>query len=159
MRRRLCSTTTHEGACRITNLSGDAVLDSAGLTFHHVGVACRNFESETRTFAMLGYRPEGPDFHDPRQGIHGRFLIGAGPRLELLRNDAEPGVLTPWLKKGIRFYHLAYEAIDLAREMSNLERVGAKCVVAPVPAVAFEGRSITFFMMPNVTLIELISGS
>lgn len=150
---------THESARGITNVSGKAELDSAGLTFHHVGVACRNFEIETRTFAMLGYRPEGPDFHDPRQGIHGRFLIGAGPRLELLRNDAEPGVLTPWLKKGIRFYHLAYEAIDLAREMKNLEAVGAKCVVQPVPAVAFDGRSIAFFMMPNVTLIELISRS
>ena len=159
MRRGLCGTTTHEGARRITNVGGDAVLDSAGLTFHHIGVACRNFETETRTFAMLGYRPEGPDFHDPRQGIHGRFLVGAGPRLELLRNDAEPGVLTPWLKKGVRFYHLAYEAIDLASEMSKLERVGAKCVVQPVPAVAFGGRSITFFMLPNVTLIELISGS
>ena len=158
MRRRLRRTTTHESTRHITNVSNEAGLDSAGLTFHHVGVACRNFDVEARTFAMLGYRPEGPDFHDTIQGIHGRFLIGAGPRLELLRNEAEPGVLTPWLKKGIRFYHLAYEAVDLSREMSNLERVGAKCIVPPVPAVAFGGRSITFFMMPNVTLIELISG-
>jgi hypothetical protein len=55
------------------------MLDSSGLAFHHIGVACRNFDSEEQKFAMLGYRREGQDFHDPQQGIHGRFLIGAGP--------------------------------------------------------------------------------
>ncbi len=128
-----------------------------GLTFHHVGVACRNFELETRHFAALGYRVEGPDFHDPIQGIHGRFLVGGGPRLELLRNDAEPGVLSPWLQKGIRFYHLAYEADDLARRRASLEELRAKEMVKPVPAVAFGGRLICFYMLPNLTLVELIS--
>lgn len=133
------------------------MLDSSGLAFHHIGVACRNFDSEEQKFAMLGYRREGPDFHDPQQGIHGRFLVGAGPRLELLRNDAEPGVLSPWLAKGIRFYHLAYEATDLDVEKMRLEAVGAKCVVEPVPAVAFGGRNICFLMLPNMTLVELIA--
>lgn len=133
------------------------MLDSSGLAFHHVGVACRDFHLEEQKFAMLGYRPEGPDFHDPQQGVHGRFLIGAGPRIELLRNDAEPGVLSPWHTKGIRFYHLAYEAIDLEGEKVRLETAGAKCVVKPVPAVAFGGRNICFLMLPNLTLVELIA--
>ncbi len=133
------------------------MLDSSGLAFHHIGVACRNFELEEQKFAMLGYRPEGPDFHDPLQGIHGRFLIGAGPRLELLRNDAEPGVLTPRLTKGVRFYHLAYEAKLLEAELARLEAAGAKCVVRPIPATAFGGRNICFLMLPNLTLVELIA--
>lgn len=133
------------------------MLDSSRLSFHHVGVACRNFDLEQQKFAMLGYRPEGSDFHDPQQGIHGRFLVGAGPRLELLRNDDDPGVLSPWLAKGIRFYHLAYEAIDLGGEKVRLEAAGAKCVVEPIPAVAFGGRNICFLMLPNLTLVELIA--
>jgi methylmalonyl-CoA/ethylmalonyl-CoA epimerase len=139
----------------MTTDSSAAILE--GMTFHHVGLACRNFELETRTFAALGYRAAGPDFHDPLQGIYGRFLEGAGPRLELLRNDSEPGVLSPWLQKGIRFYHLAYETDDLERQATALSGLGAKVMVKPVPAVAFAGRHICFYMLANLTLIELIS--
>lgn len=105
---------------------------------------------------MLGYEPERPDFYDPIQGVHGRFLIGGGPRLELLRNHAEPGVLTPWLRKGVRFYHLAYEVDSLDVSGLMLVSQGAKALSHPVPAVAFEGRPICFYMLPNLSLVELI---
>jgi methylmalonyl-CoA/ethylmalonyl-CoA epimerase len=129
----------------------------SGLTFHHLGVACRDLDDEERVFAALGYRREGDEFHDPVQGVVGRFLVGGGPRLELLRNDADPGVLSPWLKKGVRFYHVAYEADDLNLRAASLAKSGAKEVVAPVPAVAFGGRRICFYMLPNMTLVELIA--
>ncbi|MBD5655525.1 MAG: VOC family protein [Candidatus Eremiobacteraeota bacterium] len=128
----------------------------AGLTFHHVGVACRNLDAEERTFALLGYRLERPEFFDPIQGVHGRFVTGGGPRLELLRNDTEPGVLTPWLKKGVRFYHVAYEVDDLAAAAATLLTAGTKALMEPVPAVAFGGRPICFYMLPNLSLVELI---
>lgn len=128
-----------------------------GITFHHVGVACRDLDAEERSFAALGYRREAPDFYDPIQGVRGRFLTGGGPRLELLCNPEEPGVLTPWIKKGVRFYHLAYEVDDLSAAAATLSSFGAKEIVAPVPAVAFERRLIAFYMLANLTLIELIS--
>lgn len=128
----------------------------AGLTFHHVGVACRDLDAEERVFAAIGYRRERPDFFDPIQGVHGRFIVGGGPRLELLRNDSDPGVLTPWLKKGVRFYHLAYEIDDLGRGANDLMALGAKALMKPVPAVAFDGRPICFYMLPNLSLVELI---
>lgn len=112
-----------------------------------------------RTFAILGYRSEGPDFFDPIQGIHGRFIVGGGPRLELLRNGAEPGVLTPWLKKGVRFYHLAYEVESIEGGEALLLPLGAKAMGRPVPAIAFGGRPICFYMLPNLTLVELIGRS
>jgi len=128
-----------------------------GLVFHHVGVACRDFGVEERAFAALGYEREGNDFVDPIQGIHGRFLVGTGPRLELLREQVEGTTLTPWLRKGITLYHLAFEAADLADAMARLIALGAKVVTGPVPAVAFGGRDIAFFMLPNRQMIELIS--
>lgn len=127
------------------------------VTFHHIGVACRDLDREERTFAALGYKRECVEFFDPIQGVHGRFLIGGGPRLELLRNHSEPGIISPWLAKGVRFYHVAYEADDVEREASSLVAAGAKQVVAPVPAVAFGGRTISFYMLANLTLLELIS--
>lgn len=128
----------------------------SGLEFHHVGVACRDLDAEERTFAMLGYRRERADFFDPIQGVHGRFIVGGGPRLELLRNDKEPGVLTSWIAKGVRFYHLAYEIDDLERGAAELVETGAKALMKPVPAVAFDGRPICFYMLPNLSLVELI---
>ena len=134
----------------------DVAKPTNGLSFHHVGVACRDFDKEERTFALVGYAREGHDFFDPIQGVHGRFLIGGGPRLELLRNHTEPGVLSSWLQKGVRFYHLAYEVDDLERRASTLIASGAKALMKPVPAVAFSGRLICFYMLLNLSLIELI---
>jgi len=126
-------------------------------TFHHVGVACRDLDSETRRFAALGYHQEGVDFTDPIQGVSGRFLIGGGPRLELLVPLSTEGCLAPWLKTGAKLYHLAYLVPDLDGEVTRLRGQGAKTVVSPVPAVAFAGRRITFLMLPNMMLVELIA--
>ena len=134
-------------------------VDSAApeLRFHHVGVACTDLATETAKMAPLGYAPEGPEFVDPVQGVRGLFLAGQSPRLELLAPLGEGGVLAPWLKQGIKLYHLAYETPDLAGSIERLRAQRAKLMVAPVPAVAFGGRSIAFLMLPNRLLIELIA--
>lgn len=124
--------------------------------FHHVGVACRDLDLEASRFALLGYRREGPDFEDPIQGVRGRFLIGGGPRMELLVSTGPGGVLAPWLKTGQKMYHLAYEVSDIVSACAALAGAGAKTVVPPVPAVAFGGRRISFLMLPNMLLVELI---
>ena len=127
-----------------------------GIRFHHIGVACRNLDQEEQRYRDLGYTREGSDFTDPIQGILGRFLIGGGPRLELLVETPGKAVLTPWIRKGIRLYHLAWEADDLDAASRQFVDRRAKVVVPPVPAVAFEGRRISFLMLPNLQLIELI---
>ena len=126
------------------------------LNFHHVGVACVDLEAETRRLAALGYQTEGSDFTDAVQGVRGRFLIGGGPRLELLAPLSAGGVLTPWLKSGVKLYHLAYETPGLDDELARLRNAGAKLVVPPVPATAFASRKIAFLMLPNLLLTELI---
>jgi len=130
------------------------------LSFHHVGVACRDLQVEMERLAPLGYVMEGSFFIDETQGVEGAFLIGGGPRLELLRPLHEQGVLTPWLKTGTKLYHLAYAAGDhLQEEASALRKQGAKVVVPPVAATAFNGAYICFLMMPNMLLVELIGVS
>ena len=68
---------------------------------------------EAARLAILGYRAEADDFADPVQGIRGRFLIGPGPRLELLAPLPGRDVLDPWLKAGVKLYHLAYEVTEM----------------------------------------------
>lgn len=124
--------------------------------FHHFGIACKDLDREQAQYELLGYEPEGADFSDAVQGIRGRFLVGGGPRLELL--VALPGstVLDPWLQAGHRIYQQAFEVDDLAEAIEFLEGKGARTVVEPVPAVAFEGRQIAFLMQRNMAMIELI---
>ena len=126
------------------------------MKFHHIGVACKNLDIETRQFALLGYKPEGPDFIDKLQGVTGRFLAGGGPRIELLTSTGASEVLKPWLKAGVKMYHLCYEAPNFLAAIAHLQSKHAKLVVPPVVSVAFQGREIAFLMLPNLLLVELI---
>jgi methylmalonyl-CoA/ethylmalonyl-CoA epimerase len=128
------------------------------LSFHHIGVACHDLQGEIKRLTALGYLQERASFVDKTQGVEGIFMNGGGPRLELLRPLHENSVLCPWLKAGKKFYHLAYTVGgELKQELSKLRAQGAKLVVAPVSAAAFEGAEICFLMMPNILLVELIA--
>jgi methylmalonyl-CoA/ethylmalonyl-CoA epimerase len=126
------------------------------LRLHHLGVACRDLEVETRSLLPLGYEVDTADFVDPVQGIRGRFLTGPGPRLELLVELDGSAVLRPWLTQGVKIYHQAYEADDLAAAIGDLEAAGARVLGSPVPAIAFGGRRICFVLLRNLMLVELI---
>ena len=104
----------------------------------------------------LGFVREGGDFEDPRQQIRGRFLVGGGSRLELLVGTPGSNVLAPWLSRGIKIYHQVFEVPDILGSLEGMKRTGARVVVEPVAAVAFAGRPISFLMLPNGSLIELI---
>jgi methylmalonyl-CoA/ethylmalonyl-CoA epimerase len=130
-----------------------------GMRFHHVGIACRHLESEAKAMLALGYRAEGADFSDPAQGIRGRFVIGSGPRMELLEQTSGSRVLEPWLAKGVKAYHFGYEVAALEAEVERLKSAGAIVVTPPQPAVAFGGRRISFLMLKNMFLVELIEAA
>jgi len=126
------------------------------LIFHHIGVACRDIEAEQRQFALLGYRPEGSPFEDPTQRVRGVFVIGPGPRLELLAPSGESPMLDPWLHTRVKFYHQAYLTNDILFDIDRLRAAGARVTVEPVEAVAFEGRRIAFLLLRNMALVELV---
>lgn len=126
------------------------------LRFHHLGLATRAIEIEAAELRHLGYRPEGPAFVDVLQGIRGQFMVGPGPRIEVLAPTDGSPVLEPWLAKGIKLYHQAFEVADLDSELARHKAAGAMVVVQPTAAVAFGGRRIAFAMLPSLLLIELI---
>jgi len=111
-----------------------------------------------KPFEGLGYRQEGNRFVDPIQGVAGCFLVGTGPRIELLENLEGSATLTPWLDAGASMYHLAYlvSRLDDGIDWSRSRR--GKLMSAPAPAVAFEGRPVCFVMLPGNLLLEFIQG-
>ena len=125
-------------------------------SFHHLGVACRSIEKEASAWLDIGYRQEGEIFSDTTQGVRGMFLTGPGPRLELLEDLPDRTTVAPWLEKGCKFYHTAYDVSDLDAEVLRLEQLRARIVVKPVPAIAFGNRRVCFLLLKNFSLIELI---
>ena len=126
------------------------------LRFHHIGIACNNLEKELENFSFLGYKKEGAFFIDKNQGIKGIFITANDqPRMELLINFGEKGTLNSLLQKGIKMYHICYETDDIFKSIQALESIGAKLIISPVEAVAFNNKMITFLMLPNMLLIEL----
>lgn len=124
--------------------------------FHHLGVACRNIERDATAWFELGYRQEGGNFIDETQGIKGAFLHGVGPRLELLEDLPGRQTIAPWLEKGVKIYHVAFEVKEIKKEIDELVQKRARVVVPPVPAVAFDNRRICFVVLRNLFLVELI---
>jgi len=81
--------------------------------FRHIGVATESIARDEAVYPQLGYERDGEEFLDPGQGVRGVFLLGPGPRLELLEPYEESTTLEPWLRAGSRRYHQAYELDDL----------------------------------------------
>lgn len=127
-----------------------------GYEFHHLGYATTSIERERAIFEFLGYRIEGASFVDPVQGVAGCFLVGPGPRIELLENLPDARTLAPWIEASIKIYHLAYWVDDIEAAINWARTQRAKLTVKPVPAVAFGGRLISFVMFRNGLLLEFI---
>lgn len=127
-----------------------------GFRFHHIGVACRDLEKEAQALRLVGYEIEGQRFLDPLQKIHGCFLVGPGPRMELLAPVDDSSPVMSWLNKDIKMYHQAYEVESMEAALGTLTAQQAVVVSRPKPAIAFGGRKVAFLMFPNRLLVELI---
>jgi methylmalonyl-CoA/ethylmalonyl-CoA epimerase len=128
-------------------------------TFHHIGVACPDLATEVTRFENLGYRQERDAFLDPIQKVRGMFLTGPGPRLELLAPVDSTSPLTPWIEKGIKYYHQAFEVASMTHALDELRARRGRMVSAPEPGIAFNDRPIAFVMLPGMILIEVIQAA
>ena len=128
------------------------------LRFHHLGIACKSILEEEVVWRLLGYRPEGAVFVDETQGIRGQFMVGGGPRIELLEATDGSTTLAPWLKRRIKFYHTGYQVVSFDATIETLVANGAIIARSPVLSVYFKAR-IAFLVMPNLAMIEVIEAS
>ena len=126
------------------------------LTFHHLGYATNKIEDEIEYFFKLGYELESDFFEDELQGIRGCFLVGNGPRLELLENLSNSKTLDPWLESKIKMYHIAYTTKNLNFSINLAKENKGKLIAPPTTSIAFKGNQIAFVSFRNAPLLELI---
>jgi hypothetical protein len=124
--------------------------------FHHIAIASSNIEREYNNLKLLGYEKEGEEFIDEIQGIKGQFIIAERqPRIELLENLDGSKTLDVWLNSNIKMYHLAYHVSDFDNAVKYLTCNRAK-IVNPVKKSVYFRERICFFMLANMSMIELI---
>ena len=127
------------------------------LTFHHIGIACRDI-AKTQAFSLqMGYTAS-PIVEDPLQHVRISFLEKDGaPRLELLEPLDEKNPVARTLDTmGVSPYHMCYEVQDIEAAIADLRRQRFLLVNGPVPACAMENRRIAFLYQKNNGLIELV---
>ncbi len=127
-----------------------------GFAIHHVGYACSSIAQEAKALTRLGYQGDGTGFEDPVQVIRGAFYSLGEHRIELLEPLADGGPLDGYLRDGVKLYHFGYTCTDFDAALDAMRQRAAVPVAAPVPAVAFDGREVCFFMLASGLLVELI---
>ena len=127
------------------------------LTFHHIGIACRDIDKTKAFYLQQGYTAT-PTVDDPLQHVRISFLNKEGaPRLELLEPlDEQNPVARTLATAGVTPYHMCYEVHDLESAIAELRTQRFLLVNGPVPACALENRRIAFMFQKNTGLIELV---
>lgn len=127
------------------------------LTFHHIGIACRDIAKTQAFYLGQGYTAS-PAVEDPLQHVRISFLEKEGaPRIELLEPlDDQSPVARTLATSGVSPYHMCYEVQDIEAAVNHLRGQRFLLVNGPVPACAMDDRRIAFLFQKNTGLIELV---
>ena len=128
-----------------------------GLTFHHIGIACRDIGKTRDFYVSMGYVPADV-VDDPLQHVKVCFLDKEGaPRIELLAPlDEQSPVLRTLENSGVSPYHICYRVSDIEEAIAGLRQQRFLVVNGPVPACAMGDRRIAFLYQRHTGLIELV---
>ena len=130
-----------------------------GLSFHHIGIACRDISKTAAFYLGMGY-VAADVVDDPLQHVKVCFLDKEGaPRIELLAPlDDQSPVLRTLDNSGVAPYHICYQVSDIDAAIAELRRQRFLLVSGPVPACAIEDRRIAFLFQKHTGLIEIVEG-
>lgn len=127
------------------------------LTFHHIGIACRDIERSQAFYTAMGYRA-AEVVDDPIQHVRVCFLDKEdAPRIELLEPlDDQSPVARTLATVGVSPYHTCYQVDDMESAINELRIQRFLLVCEPVPACAMDDRRVAFLFQKHTGLIELV---
>ena len=139
-------------------VQGAAVLAAA--TFHHVGFVVASISQVGPEFARsLGAEWDGQVIHDPLQQARVTFLhcgASSNPTIELIEADSHESPLNKFVAKGGGLHHICYEVDALEAQLEFCRKQGSLIVRKPLPAAAFQGRSIAWVYTKQKLLVEYL---
>lgn len=129
-----------------------------GVTFHHFGLALKDFSKALRFYTHIGYQCTTPVI-DPIQRVELVFCTAQGhPAVELIKPIDKQSPIHSYLNKANEWiYHTCYELDHIERDGPALfAQVRAICVSPPKPAILFNHRLVAFYYINDVGLIEVL---
>jgi methylmalonyl-CoA/ethylmalonyl-CoA epimerase len=124
---------------------------------HHFGYATKDIAKSEKLFQGLGYYACSDLIEDPKLGVCVKFysLKNNSVKVELIMPiTSGKNPLKPILKQRAGFYHLALVSGNFPKTANSLK---LKSISDKMPAIAFEGAEIQFFVSKDMGIIELIS--
>ena len=138
------------------------MLEPFGLQFHHFGLAVKDASFALKFLEGLGYGKKR-DVFDPLENVNLTLCCHATmPDVEIVYPASTgTGPIDSLISKrpeGI-IYHLCYTSADIADSVSRIEKAGLRPfeVVAAKPAILFDGKPVSFYMVKGVGLIEIMA--
>lgn len=132
------------------------------MKFHHIGIIAREIEAGKHYLeTLLGNMEWSSRSMDPLQKVEVLFGIDhSNIRYEIVAPTCGDSPVWKSLedRKNI-LNHVAYLVEDLSKEMQRLRKLGHIPLGPPLPAVAFQGALIQFFLNPLGSIVELIGNS
>jgi methylmalonyl-CoA/ethylmalonyl-CoA epimerase len=140
------------------------IANKFGLCFHHLGLAVDRPQTAIIFLEGLGYKI-GRDTFDPQQNVN-LFLCehAAMPSVEVIYPAEGKGPLDRLLKQhrdGL-VYHMCYSTFNPEASLGAMDResdLHVLCVSPPRAAILFGGKPVSFYIVSNVGLIEIIDQS
>lgn len=142
-----------------TDAVGVVSMNGFGLAFDHFGLATRNSDKAVAFLRGLGY-DVGTPVYDPLQNVNLILCESKQmPAVEVIFPAEQSGPLEILLKdRNEGIYHLCFRSVDLAASLAAIKNAGHRVlqVAAPKPAVLFDHRRVSFYLVKAVGLIEII---
>lgn len=130
------------------------------MKLHHTGYITGNIDETAKAFEVLGYCKQ-PTFDDTIQKCFICFLerTTGEPKIELVQPYEDNKTMQKMLtKRGVSPYHLCYEVDDVMAVYDKLlDTEGWLPMFAPVEAIAFDNRKITYFMNAETGFVEFVN--
>ena len=116
------------------------------MKIHHIGIACSNIEEAITEFGKFHtiVRRTETIFDELQHAMLCMVYTDTGLDVEFVAGDQ----VTRLVKKGMTYYHLCYQVMDLEAQISDCLEKGAMMISEPKPAVLFGGKRVAFVYMP-----------
>jgi hypothetical protein len=124
---------------------------------HHFGYATQDIIKSEKLFQGLGYSACSDLIEDLKIGVYVKFysLMNNSIKVELIMPVASANnPLKSILKQRSGFYHIALFSKNFLKTANSLK---LRSISDKMPAVAFGGAEIQFFVSSDMGIIELIS--
>jgi hypothetical protein len=127
------------------------------LKLHHIGHITRSLKLSVPTYQAFGFQIESEVIVDTLLGVKLQFVSNGEVRLEFVEPLPGESSLANTLAKRSGAYHYAFELsggnqvrVDWAKGNRMMQ------VIAEVPAIAFPGGMVSFYVARDGSLLELI---